>query len=193
MAFGILRTGQDGRHFAIDVFGFSSLYSFWFRFSEMCSQLSWFTNPDRHCGIWITWLIGRTVVDLDCSLQALARCCRQTTCHIDMTEWAQTWLDSARRPCQCSANDNMQVTCHRITQALKRSEIGHTRYIGHASSRFPEIMHRWKLWIFFCVIFLIKIVLCQKSHQITIPYHRVKCCNVTDWPRWQNFENNYDI
>ena len=80
-------------------------------------EQSWFTNPDRHCGIWITWLIGRTVVDLDCSLQALARCCRQTTCHIDMTEWAQTWLDSARRPCQCSANDNIQVTCHRITQA----------------------------------------------------------------------------
>ena len=79
-------------------------------------QQSWFTNPDRHCGIWITWLISRTVVDLDCSLQALARCCRQTTCHIDMPEWAQTWLDSARRPCQCLANDNMQVTCHRITQ-----------------------------------------------------------------------------
>ena len=30
---------------------------------------------------------------------------------------------------------------------IKRSGIGHTRYKGHASSRFPEIMHRWKLWL----------------------------------------------
>ena len=28
---------------------------------------------------------------------------------------------------------------------IKRSEIGHARYIGHASSRFPEIMHRWNI------------------------------------------------
>ena len=89
------------------------------------------------------------MVDLDCSLLALARCCRQTTRHIGMTEWAQTWLDSARRSCQCPANDNMQVTCHRITPSIKRSGIGHARYIGHASSRFPEIMHRWKPWILF--------------------------------------------
>ena len=27
-------------------------------------------------------------------------------CHIDMTEWAQTWLDSARRPCPGSRPDN---------------------------------------------------------------------------------------
>ena len=88
---------------------------------EWC-QKSWFTNPDRHC--------GRHVIDRQNSgwprllLQAL---------------WAQTWLDSARRPCQCSANENMQVT-------LKRSAIGHTRYIaGHASS-FPKL----KL----CILFL---------------------------------------
>ena len=107
---------------------------------------SWFTNPDRHCGIWITWLIGRTEVDRDCSLQALARCCRQTTCHIDMTEWAQIWLDSARRPCQCSANDNKQA---RTTWSPKHKALGDWSYMVHRPSRFPEIMHRWKLWICF--------------------------------------------
>ena len=49
----------------------------------------------------------------------------------------------------------------------------------------------------FCIhakfFYIIKIVLCQQSQQITIPYHRVEFCNVTDWPRWQKFENNYDI
>ena len=33
--------------------------------------------------------------------------------------------------------------------SIKRSNIGHTWYIGHASPRFPEIMHMWKLWILF--------------------------------------------
>ena len=33
--------------------------------------------------------------------------------------------------------------------SIKRSEICHTWYIGHASSQFPEIMHCWKLRILF--------------------------------------------
>ena len=30
----------------------------------------------------------------------------------------------------------------------------------------------------------------QQSHQTSIPYHRVKFYNVTDWPRWQKFQTN---
>ena len=49
--------------------------------------------------------------------------CRQIMCHMDLTEWAQTWLDCTRRQRQCSGNDNMPVTCHRITQSIKCSEM----------------------------------------------------------------------
>ena len=85
------------------------------------------------------WLIGRTVDDLDCSLQALARCCRQTTCHMNMTEWAQNdWTG----PVDLTNVQPMTTSRPRPDYPnIKRSEIGHIWYIGHASSRFPEIMH----------------------------------------------------
>ena len=96
---------------------------------------------NSHSGIWITRLIGRTEVDLDCSLQAIARCCRQIMCHIKMTEWAQAWLGSACRPCQYSSQWQHAVHMLPDQTSIKRSEIGYIWYKGHASSR--------KLWILY--------------------------------------------
>ena len=89
------------------------------------------------------------------------------------------------------------TTCRsRDTGLPKHKVLGDWSYKVHRPRLIPTLYYQCtggNCEYCFCVIFLIKIVLCQQSHQTTIPYHRVKFCNVTDWPRWQKFENKYDI
>ena len=55
-------------------------------------------NPDRHCSIWITWLIGRTEVDLDCSLQALEDIVHMTGQHPTTMPVFSQWQHAAHMP-----------------------------------------------------------------------------------------------
>ena len=138
-----------------------------------------------HCGIWVTWLIGRTAVDLDCSLQALARCCRKITCHMTMTEWPQhDWTG----PADCASVQPM-TTCrsratespkHKIARRLVTPGTWATHHLG-----FPILCTGGNCEYCFCLIIFIKMVLCQQSNQTTIPYHTVKFCSVVGWSSWK--------
>ena len=134
----------------------------------------------------ITWLIGRTLkwVDLDCSLlQARSASMLQTNHVPHWYDWVSTDM-IGQRASTLPVFGQWQHAGHVPPDypSTKRSEIGHTRYIGHASSRFPDNAPHsggnWWIVAFVSIYPYAKLFFANRAIKSPSHSHRVKFCNV---------------
>ena len=125
-----------------------------------------------------------------CSKQRLLIACSRKVLQKKHVSHGYDWMSThmiGQRPSTLPVFSQWQHASHVPPDcpSIKCSEIGRTWYIGQASSRFPESMHRWKLWILFLSNILRQNYSLPTEPPNHHPYYRVKFCNVVGWPGWK--------